>query len=91
MKYEYLGLLDIFPIIISSTLTIDQEERLINILRLNSKMLGVVKAKILKWLDVRIIYVISSIPWEMHTISSYGEHLQKGHNATTIDLGGRKF
>ncbi|CAA6673920.1 unnamed protein product [Spirodela intermedia] len=90
MKYEYLGLLDIFPIIISSTLTIDQEERLINILS-NTRQPSIVKAKILKWLDVRIIYVISSIPWEMHTISSYGEHLQKGHNATTIDLGGRKF
>ncbi|CAA6675873.1 unnamed protein product [Spirodela intermedia] len=99
MKYVYLGLHDTLLIIISSLLIVEQEEKLVSIVKQYKPPIGwtlVVKAEIVKWLDAGIIYAIFDSPWispihVMYNISSCCEHLQERCNATPINSRGRKF
>ncbi|PIN21873.1 DNA-directed DNA polymerase [Handroanthus impetiginosus] len=78
--YAYLGESDTLPVIISSSLSDLQVEKLLRVLRnhkedyqkpsvesqrrLNPIMKEVVKKEIIKWLDVGIIYPISNSSWK---------------------------
>ncbi|CAN6458841.1 unnamed protein product [Victoria cruziana] len=73
LKYAYLGSDDSLSVIISSVLSLQEEERLLAVLRghkrplggrqLNPAMNEVVKKEIIKWLDAGIIFLILDSEW----------------------------
>ncbi|XP_070054898.1 uncharacterized protein [Nicotiana tomentosiformis] len=62
LKYVYLEQ-ELFPVIISSSLTAKQEERLIQVLKADKGALGSGEKEIVKLLAAGIIYPISDSPW----------------------------
>ncbi|CAA6657431.1 unnamed protein product [Spirodela intermedia] len=71
IKYDFLGKNQLYYGIISSSLSCDQEERLLSVLKTHKTAIGwslddiqeVIREESLKLLKARIIYYISNGPW----------------------------
>ncbi|XP_073017812.1 uncharacterized protein [Primulina eburnea] len=71
--YDFLVEKSTYPVIISSSLTLDEKEKLLRVLkkfktarRLNPAMKEVVKNEVLKLLNTGVIYAISDSSWVSH-------------------------